>query len=378
MNYRFIILPFLTFIATAAMAQYKSGAMHFESPVEKKDSNSISFAYNNLFYFKDYEYFNKIQTGYTLFGTWHYPRIVLQPNKWLRMEGGSFLQKDYGDKQLSKAIPVFSIQVQHKYFRVIMGALEGNQTHQLTDALMSYDNIIERPLEEGMQLIVNTERIKGDLWLDWKLRQKENANYPEELTPGLTIDFALTKPDKKIEVKIPVAFIMPHKGGQLDTNRCAVVGTSHNYSFGIAAEINKKENKSWIKRMGADLHYVGYHLYQRTQTVPYNFGDGFAGNFFLQSKWDFTLSATYWNGCKYIAPIGNKLYQSISYLSNSSYTEQKRKLLLLNLIYEKEVYPGFFVDARYSPYVDMNNNLFEHSFLILFSYRTKFKLGKIK
>lgn len=191
-----ILILFWLSCSTAG-SQAISGAMQNANPVALKDTNSISLAYSNLFYFRDYEYVNPIQTGYTLFGTWQYPRLVVQPNTWLKLEAGALLQKDFGDKQLSRAWPVFSLQVQQKNYRVIFGALEGNQSHGLIEPLMSYDKVIERPIEEGLQVKVNTKRVTADLWLDWEIRQKENANVPEELTGGLSVVVDLSKPDNQ-------------------------------------------------------------------------------------------------------------------------------------------------------------------------------------
>ena len=372
----FLLILFLHFY-TSVSSQHISGAMQFAVPVEAKDSNSISLAYSNLFYFRDYEYFNSIQTGYTLFGTWHYPRLVVQPNKWLRLEAGALLQKDFGDKQLSRAWPVFSVQLQQKNFRIILGALEGNQSHQLTEPLMSFDKVIERPIEEGMQLKFNSKRITTDLWLDWELRQKENSSSPEELTGGLALNFSLTRPGKPLQVKIPIAFIMPHKGGQLDTNS-SVVTTAFNKSTGISAEWKNPDEQKWLKEIKTDAHYTGYTLFQDLNVYPYSKGSGFLLNFLLKSKWDISFLSTYWKGSKYIAPRGGKLYQSISSIPGRNYNEPERQLLFLNMIYDKEVYPGFFIDARYSPYFDLRNHTMEHAFLILFSYRNIFRLGTLK
>ncbi len=292
-------------------SQHISGAMQFANPVELKDSNSISFSYSNLFYFRDYEYTNSIQTGYTLFGTWHYPRIVIQPNTWLKLEGGALLQKDFGDQQFDKAWPMFSVQLQQKNVRIIFGALESHQTHQLIEPLMSFDKMIERPIEEGLQLKLNTKRVMVDLWLDWEIRQKENSNFPEELTGGLSLALTVTKPESAWEVKIPAGFIMPHKGGQLDTNH-SVVSTVFNNSTGISAAWKNPAKDKLIQQIKGDAHYIGYKLFQDQQVYPYNVGDGVLLNFLLQSKWNISFLSTYWKGNNYVAPQGGKLYQSIS------------------------------------------------------------------
>jgi hypothetical protein len=371
------IFFFILLFYAKGYGQHISGAMQFATPVKAADSNTISLAYSNLFYFRNYEYYNPVQTGYTPFGSWHQPRIALQPNKWLRMEAGIFLQKDFGDKKLEKALPVFSIQLQQKNFRMIFGALEGAQSHRLTEPLISYDKVFERPIEEGLQFLLNTKRFSADLWLDWELRQKENANHPEELTGGLAVNYILTNPDKAIQIKIPAAIILPHTGGQLDTNS-SLVSTTYNTSAGIAAEWSNPVKTSLFKRLKTELHYTSYTLSRNDPVYPFLNGDGVLFNFFLQSKWDISFLATYWGGNRFIAPKGNKLIQSISSIPGSNYTEPRRRLLFLNLIYEKELFPGFFIDARYSPVINLKKNKLENSYLILLSYRNLFRLGKLK
>ena len=368
----------LSFIRIDVTGQHISGAMQFANPVIEKDSNRFSFSYSNLFYLRDYEYFNNIQTGYTLFGTWQYPRLTIQPNKWLRLEAGALLQKEFGDKKLDKAWPMFSLQLQKKDLRFLFGALESNQSHQLIEPLMQYDQVIERPIEEGFQFKVNKKRFRSDFWLDWEVHQKINADYPEELTGGLSTSITITDPEKPLQVKIPVQFIIPHKGGQLDTN-LSVVSTVINHAEGLQVQWNNPDVLNWLNQIKAEGYYTGYNHYQNSNVYPYNKGHGLLANLSFQSKWNIFFLVTYWNGRHYIAPKGGKLFQSISSISTlPDYTEPKRKLLFLNFIYDKEILPDLFIDVRYTPYFDLLNHLTEHAFLVLLSYRKNFKLGTLK
>lgn len=369
------ILILLLTISPCIKAQYISRAMEFVNPIQEADSNSISLNYSNLFYLRDYEYFNKTQTGYTLFGNWSYPRVVIQPNKWLKMEGGALLQKEFGNKQLDRAWPVFSLQLQQKNFRFLFGVLEGNQSHRLPEPIMSYDKVIERPVEEGFQLKYNSKKINAEIWLDWELRQKENSNFSEELTGGFSFSYLLTNPDKHWNISVPVQIITPHKGGQLDTNHSPVY-TIINSSIGVAAEWKNPDAKRWIKQTKFDISFFDFNLAK--DVFIYKKGNGFLADFYLRSKWNLGFLASYWKGVNYIAPKGAGLYQSISSISGSNYQEPERQLLFLNLLYENEFFPGFYIDCRYSPYIDLHNKLFEHSFLFLLSYRNNFKLGSLK
>jgi hypothetical protein len=293
------------------------------------------------------------------------------------MEAGLLLQKDFGDRVVDKAEPMFSLQYQLDNFRLIAGAMEGNQTHGLIEPLMSYDMVIERPIEEGLQLKFENRRVHADLWLDWNLRQKLNSNFPEELTGGLSTKFSLTRPGKALQVEIPIGFIMPHKGGQLDTNN-SVVTSVLNRSIGIAANWKNPDHKNWLQKISANAHYANYKELQDQSVYPYQSGHGFLANLALQTKWDISVVPTYWKGHAFIAPRGGPLYQSITSISGKNYKEPERQLLFINLLYSTELLPGFFVDARYTPYFDLNNHLLENAFLVLLSYRTQFRLWRIK
>lgn len=367
----------LILYGSALNAQYISRAMEFTNPVQEEDSNSIFASYSNLFYLRDYEYFNQIQTGYTLFGTWHYPRVAIQPNKWLKLEAGALMQKEFGDMRLSKTMAVFSLQIRSKKFRFLFGALEGNQSHRLIEPVMSYDKVIERPVEEGFQLKYNSKKIYADLWIDWELRQKINADYPEELTGGANFSYSITNPEKPWQVKTQLQLITPHKGGQLDTNRSAVV-TMFNYAGGVAAEYSEKNRKRLLQQFRAEMFYTSQKTEHWQNNVLFRKGTGWLTNVYLRTRWNFAFLASYWQGHKFIAPRGSKIYQSISSLSGSNYTEPERQLLFLNLIYEKEVYPGFFIDCRYSPLFDLHKSTYEHAWLMLLSYRNNFRLGRLK
>jgi hypothetical protein len=373
-----VLLGVLLFIATTTHSQHISDAMRFDDRATVTDSNSISLSYSNLFYFRDYEYFHNIQTGYTLFGTWHYPRLTIQPNKWLKLEAGALLQKDFGDEQLDRAFPVFSLQLQQKNVRVLFGALESNQSHGLIEPLMSYDQVIERPVEEGFQFKLKTDKITTDIWLDWELRQKENSDHSEELTGGLSFAWLLTKPGIPWKLSIPLQVIAPHKGGELDTNH-SIVSTVLNSAIGLKAEWVEPGHSNWLNQISLDAYYTHYYHDHKSTLYPFEKGHGFLANLFLRSRWNFSLLASYWKGFNYIAPKGGKLFQSISSIKGREhYFENERKLLFLNLMYEKQITPGLFVDLRYHPYFDLRSKFMEHAFLILFSYRDIFKLGKLK
>ncbi|MBL0337601.1 MAG: hypothetical protein IPP73_20455 [Chitinophagaceae bacterium] len=371
----------LIFIAISApvRAQHISGAMQFSNPVEPKDSNQFGISYSTLTYFRDYEYFkNEVQTGYTEFGSWHYPRLVIQPAKGLKLEAGALIKKDFGEKISQPARAMFSLQFRQKNWTIILGALESSLSHGLVEPLMGYDKAIDRPIEEGFQLKFNNAHIESDLWLDWSVRQYYNSDFPEELSGGLNFRWRLTKPGNAWQVKIPLQFVTPHKGGELDTNH-AIVSTVFNSAMGLTAEYQNPNKNAFLKSFKAETFFTGYYHAHESNLYPKDKGSGLLANVMFRSKYDISFLATLWNGKNYIAPLGAPIYQSISYISgNGSYFEPTRKLLMLNLMYDKEIFPHFYVDARVSPFIDLKKGYLEHSFLIFFSYKNNFMLGKLK
>lgn len=373
-----LILLFLLFHFNAK-SQHISEAMKFVSPVEAKDSNQLFFSYSNLAYFKNYEYFNDIQAGYTLFGVWQHPRLTYFPNKWMKIEAGALLQMDFGDQDFSRVFPTFSLQLQSKDVRFLFGALEGNQSHQLIEPLMQYDQVIERPLEEGVQLKISKKKFYADLWLDWQKRQSPgNTDNAEQLSPGAFLSYTFTDLAKPLQVKLPLQAILFHHGGQLDTTNIPTY-TISNYAAGLWMEWNNPDKQKWMQQLRADAYYVGYKQSKDDRnTAPFTNGDGFLANLFVKSKWNVSFLATYWNGKNYIAPQGGKLYQSVSSRTDRpGHTEPERQLLFLNLLYEKELLPGLFVDCRFTPDFDLKNNLFEYAYQVFISYRHNFRLATI-
>ena len=187
----------------------------------------------------------------------------------------------------------------------------------------------------------------------------------------------LTKPGSSWQVSIPFQAITPHKGGQLDTNSSPVY-TVINTATGIKATWNNPDKKNFIKEFKTSIYRTWYHSSDDKKVYPFDKGNGTLLNFYLRSKWNFALLSSWWKGENFVAPRGSKIFQSVSSMPGNSYTEKNRDLLFLNVIYEKELIPGFNIDCRFSPYVNLDNGSWEYAWLMLFTYKKNFRLLKIK
>ena len=109
---------------------------------------------------------------------------------------------------------------------------------------------------------------------------------------------------------------------------------------------------------------------------PYIQGNAAYIDLLAKSKYGFGIMASYWNGTDWTAPLGGDLYQSVSW-AYRSYTEDSRRLILLNLYYQKELFPNLFVDIRVQPYYDLNLNIAEYAYFIFATYKRTFTLTKV-
>jgi len=295
------------------------------------------------------------------------------------LEAGTLIQKEFGDRE-TQAHVMFSLQfMPQKNTRIIFGALEGSTSHNLVQPLMNWDRIIERPIEEGFQVRHHSRRLDADVWIDWSLRQTVNSDFPEELTGGLSFVYKLSKPGNSWQFKIPIQFVLPHKGGQLDTNRSVVI-TVMNSAAGLSAEWASPVPGKFLKQFMADAYHIGYKHFHKSNLYPFEQVRGFLANVQAKSKIDVGLLLTYWNGNNYIAPMGAPLYQSISSIlpRYANYTEKERSMLFINMFYEKELFKHFYTYASVYPNIDLRNGYFEHSFMVMLSYRNFFRLRKLK
>ncbi len=374
-----VIALLLVISAQESWAQYISAAQQQKEQIQPEGNQTLSLAYSNLFYMKNYEYFNHIQEGYTYFGTWQRPELCYQPNDWLQLSVGFLAQHDFGEKKFSRLLPVYALQIQKNNFRFRFGTLEGNLNHGLIEPLMSYDKIIERPIEEGVQFLYKSKHFNTDLWLDWQVLQQKGDDFPEEFTGGAALKYTITKPEKSWQISVPLQFVLPHRGGQMDNN-ISEVSTVIDGAIGLNASWHNPKPLQFIQQVKADVYYANYfHSEKAKSPYPFNRGNGIMANAVIQSRWGLSLVGTYWKGHQFINPRGAPIYGSLTVVDKwPRYWEAERELLFVNLVYEKEILPNLFLDARMSPYYDFKNNLLEYSFQVLASYRNVFSLFKFK
>lgn len=384
-----IFLVGLIFGCFSAFSQVDNNALQDEFKVNAEDSSKVLFSFYNLNFLKNNEYFGNIATGYTLFGSQVNSKIAYIPNRYMRIEGGVFLRKDFGTPDFTTIAPTLTVKLQKNGYAFLFGNLEGSLNHKLIEPLYNYERVITNRLENGLQFKIDKKKIWLDTWIDWEKQEYQNSPFQEHITAGLSSNLTIleTTNDSKtdinseskfLKISIPIQAIISHKGGQIDADTTAIQSLANTVS-GVTLDFDLSKKHGLITGIRSDNYYVYYKDVSPQKLQPYISGTGLYFNLLIKSKYNISLMTSYWQGDYFMAPRGGYLYPSVSSIYGmGNYTEDNRKLLILRLMYQKEILPDLYVDVRFEPYKNINNNSIEFSYGVYFSYKKDFSLLKVK
>jgi len=371
-----VFLLFLIFGNPSVYAQLENNIFKIHNEIQLADTQQLKLRFDNLNYFRNNEYFGNIQEGYTLFGYQLQPELVYFPNANVRVAGGIFLMKDFGNPAYTQISPTFNIKLKKNDVSLLFGNLEANLNHRLVEPLYDFERLIYDKLEHGIQLKIEKPRLWLDAWMDWEKMIYHGSPFQEQFTAGFSSDINLLGAEKKLALSIPVQTMVSHKGGQIQLGGDSLglhnVLTQWNSAVGFS--ISYKFDNSFLKEIKTDNYFVYYKDLSGTQTVAYREGTGAYLNLLVKTKF-IDVMLNYWNASSYIAPRGGPLYQSVSF-DDPSYTEKNRELLFLRLMYEKEFFKDLFFNVRFEPYQDFVEKRLEYSYSIYLTYRKDIKLAK--
>ena len=325
-------------------SQYDNSAFCISQYINPKDSNSLHLTIENGNYFKNMYYTdNAFEAGYKEIGYFVQPQLAYYPNGRTKLSAGIYLLKYSGLSNYTQEQPVLSFQY-HIWdgLDMVLGTLYGTTNHNLIEPVFQFDRYINEHVENGLQFLLDKSRIKSDLWLNWEQFIFNLSPIQERFTVGSSNTFQLTNSDSRFQLKIPVQFLFAHRGG-MNTTQSAPVQTLFNLVYGVDAVYNI--NGALFRRIGIRGYVAHYADLSTKKEQPFVNGYGLYPNFIMEGKhWDIMLG--YWNACKFIAPRGDYLFQSVSEL-DSSYTEARRQLLNFKLTYHHTIKKGIELGTRF-------------------------------
>ncbi|MBU6120127.1 hypothetical protein [Hymenobacter siberiensis] len=335
----------------------------------------LRLSLNSFTFFKDNEYFNKIVDGYTLFGTQLNPQLVYYPSKDLRLEAGVLLWKDFGNPQLKQVRPTYRATWTTGHHQFILGNIRANLNHNYIEPLFNFERVMQNPLEEGLQYRYLGNRLFMDFWVDWQRQQYRYSNYQEEIAGGLSSSYQLSSDGSNWQVSVPFQFTAIHHGGQIDTLD-KPLQTLLNEAVGIT--VQRQIGSSLIRGLRFNGYVLGFQDNSPTQGQnPFKYGRGLYLNTTLETRYaDVMLS--YWQGSRFMAPLGGDLYQSASRtVSNPEYLDRQRKILLVRLLRDFRISDAAALTVRVEPLYDFNAQLLDFSFGVYLNFRQEWLLGNV-
>ncbi|MCH7867329.1 MAG: hypothetical protein IH881_06495 [Myxococcales bacterium] len=140
--------------------------------VSAEQVGRVDFVVESVVYFKNMELFGlDVVEGETLFGVLLPIRFRYRAHERLQLELGGLFGEDFGDsKRLNVAEPLFRIGFSPSP-RVHLVAGTIYPTHWIHDALVDDTNKLRGRAEQGVQLRVDRDRVKQDLWINWRVRE---------------------------------------------------------------------------------------------------------------------------------------------------------------------------------------------------------------
>ena len=348
---------FFTF-AIWANSLYSQGFEKFFTHKCNTDSNVLSVSVKNTNFVKNNEYFNDFNEGYTIFGYFIKPELIYKPFNKVSFTQGLFLQSYFGEKQLTKLRPVFSINFQaNKNLKIIFGDIKGTVYHNLPEPVFDPELYLTENTENGLQILYSKKYLKTDFWINWEQFIFTDSNFPEIFTAGLSNIIKLTENESMHNFSIKLSGIVTHTGGQIG-HRDVPVETITNSVSGF--DYSLTTNTKLLKNIKLFSYYIGSFDTSPEKNLPYLSGFGIlSGINFSNNIIDLELQ--HWYSDYYFSEKGNEIFQSISHIY-TNYYEDQRALILTKMFFNKNIYKFLKIGIGADTYYDFYNQTFDFTF----------------
>jgi hypothetical protein len=358
-------------------AQILNDSLEYRIRPDSLKTGELHLSVHNFNYLRNYEYFNKIQDGYTLFGAQLEPQLLYYAHPRLAILAGVHLRKDFGGRGIYRTFPLFSIKYQKGNTTLINGVLEGSIHHRMIEPVYDFEKKITEPVEYGTQFIISNKSLFLDAFIKWKKMIYKPSPEQEQVLAGASADISLVK-NSKISLTLPLQLTVFHQGGQIDLVDIPLQ-TLVNTALGFKLKI---PFQGFIHAFRSENYYTSYTDFSFTSAQSYSNGGGWYLNSGIDTRYG-SLIGTYWNANAYISSSGMPIYQSVSQqINHTGFTEKNRQLLILRYSFQKKLIPNLYLDFRFEPMMDLNRpagskkiEFSNSSFLV---YKQEFRLHKIK
>jgi hypothetical protein len=368
----------MLFISLTSVAQMTDVQL-MKEPYFMSDSNKLYLKIRNANFIKDNEYFNNIVEGYTLSGFWITPSLEYHPGPNSTLEGGIHLLKFSGRDRFFKVLPVFTFSQQlSSNIILILGTLNSAQNHLMPEPMLDPERFYFKQVDNGIQFLINSERIRSDIWFSCDSFIWHGDTIQEQFTSGTSSEFVLVKNSEWV-LSLPVQTIITHKGGQINRPK-KPIETLIDAGAGLGIEYLNEDG--FIKSIRINPHFLIYNKVTSAELVPYKRGWALYPNIFIDANHQLFLKMAWWHSNSFIGPRGEAIYQSASTVAinqsvsipDSTKNEKSRNLFIAKIAYSKNLGKGISFNAGFEGYYDSNEKIFDYNFSFHLLYNGRFFL----
>lgn len=339
-----------------AAAQINEIVYSSDYRIDPEKQGELRVEIDNLNFFKNNEFAGEFIKGYSLPGLWVQPKGVYYPLANLKLEVGfhaliyhgtykypSFAYVDiatWKGNQFQKGahiLPYLRAQVDlTDQLSLVFGNIYGGANHQLIEPLYNPELNYTADPEVGLQLLYETRKFRGDLWLNWQTFIFQTDTHQEAFTVGLSSRFKFNDPSSTLHAYVPVQGVIQHRGGEIDTLTVGSVQTLMNGAAGLGVDWNT--GHPVVRKVNAELDVAAY--YQQAGTLwPFDSGYGIYFKASADIR-DFRIKASYWQCDEFISMFGSPFYGAASSKTEGA-TFQKPRLIYFGAEYARSLGKGF-------------------------------------
>ncbi|MDX2445525.1 MAG: hypothetical protein QNK30_17150 [Bacteroidales bacterium] len=375
----FILFTFL--LVSPAMSQVDQTAFKENIKIIKAYKGKLYFGIQNYNLFKNNEFYNNIEPGFTIFGSVINASLKYYPTNTILIEGGIHLLTYYGTGKFDQVTPIIRLQYQPvRNLNIVFGKIVGGLNHGYIEPLYRFERYFEDTPETGLQILFKSNHFDTDLYIDWrKYIYRDSFNEKEVYSLGWVNTIKFREKSKAFQVDLPIQALLVHKGGQVDTTDIPAESIL-NLAMGISIKYNFN---GFISETGATFYYSSYNNLPGENEPVFSNGNAIYPIIYAKSKW-INIYLGYWNAYQFIAPLGEPLFSSVSH-TDENLTFPERELFIFKLDFHYQIIPGAFIGARYEGYYDIlgtniyeNKSQYDSSFGVYINFTRDFFLTDIK
>ena len=340
-----VILLIFNLALLSAYGQNSYNLFKTYEPFRPDTIGPFYFAVDNINFFKNNE--NKLSRSidYTLTGTMLRPKAVYYPDSKLRIELGGHILKYNGREDYAHLNPWFNAHYKPTdKISVIIGNLDADQNHQLSEQLYNSELFYTAPPEVGLQTKYKSTRFSADLWIDWQQMILPGDPFKERFVFGTKTNLVV-KESKESSVSLPFSFYGIHHGGTIGT----APGLATSFITLTPGLVYKKKIASKIFTELELTSSFSLSTYPKDDVI---FKQSSGWGTYLSGKLDSRfggITAAFWHGHLFYTPQGTPIFQN--YAGTGEAWTTTKNLVDLKYHYQyriiKDTYFGFMFDYYY-------------------------------